>query len=119
MRYFYERPSEFKVTKAKVYTCNHQVYNSCTLYKDGDLGLAVIQQRYFVTRKYTWWSEIDPWLVDDIYNQPDFKEYFKSRARKAVNGLYPTVTVRQLMHSLGMRPIHKEPWETVFDRKEV
>lgn len=119
MRYFYEKPKEYTASKAKVYDCNHPLYFSCTLYLDGEKGLAVIQQRFDHARKCTWWSEIDPWLVDDIYNQPSFKEYFNLRSATAADGLYPTVTLRQIMHSLGMRPIQKARWETVFDRKEL
>jgi hypothetical protein len=36
-----------------------------------------------------------------------------------MDGLYPTVTVRQIMWSLKMKPIPKEKWETVFDRREI
>lgn len=37
----------------------------------------------------------------------------------ALMGLYPTVTVRQMMWALKMKPMPKERWETVFDRKEI
>ena len=116
---YYQRPEKYKATHGKTYSCNHLIYSSCTLYKKGDKGLAVIQQRLSASRKMTWWSEIDEWLVDDIYNQKGFDEYFERRAKESKNGIYPTVTVRQIMHSLGMRPMQKEPWETVFDRKEI
>ena len=39
--------------------------------------------------------------------------------KKNQNGFYPTVTVRQLMWAIRMKPMKKERWETVFDRKEV
>ena len=32
---------------------------------------------------------------------------------------YPTVTVRQIMWALKMKPIQKERWETVFDRRDI
>ena len=35
------------------------------------------------------------------------------------DGLYPTVTVRQIMWALKMKPIQKERWETVFDRRDI
>lgn len=35
------------------------------------------------------------------------------------SGLYPTVNVRQLMWALRMKPMRKERWETVFDRKDI
>lgn len=32
---------------------------------------------------------------------------------------YPTVTIRQIMWALKMKPIKRERWETVFDRRDV
>lgn len=95
------------------------MYDRCTLFKMGENGLAVIQQRFDTASKTTWWSELDPWLTDDIYLHPRFKKYFDERAGKATDGLYPTVTVRQLMWALKMKPLQRERWETVFDRKNV
>lgn len=116
---YYKKPENFKVTKGVVYKCNHLVYSRCTLYLQNKRGLCVIQQRFDIRAKRTWWSEIDPWLVDDIYKQKGFSDYFKLRSGERVGEVYPTVTVRQIMHSLGMRPLPKELWETVFDRKEI
>lgn len=102
--------------------CDHPVYNRCTLYRKNDLGLGVIQQRYRIAAtglKFTYWSTVDPKLANDIYKQPKFQEYFAKRARRPVNGIYPTVTVRQIMWALRMKPLKKERWETVFDRKEI
>lgn len=99
------------------YICNHPVYNKCTLFQIGNKGLAVIQQRQRAKR--TWWSEIDPWLTDAIYLHPDFKDYFDKRAKEAVDGLYPTVSVRQIMWALKIKPLPKERWETCFDRREI
>ena len=63
---------------------------------------------------------IDPWLTDKIYLHDGFKEYFDSHAkRKNQNGEYPTVTVRQIMWALRMKPLKKERWETVFDRSTI
>ena len=77
MRYHYQKPHIYLSKYGKTYTCNHPIYNKCTLYKIGEIGLAVIQQRFDVLTKRTWWSEIDPWLIDDIYLHPKFLEYFK------------------------------------------
>lgn len=66
-----------------------------------------------------WWDEVDPWLVDNIYLNPRFKKYFDERAKTATDGLYPTVTVRQIMWALKLKPIKRERWETVFDRKDI
>lgn len=102
------------------YICNHPVYNSCTLYEIDNKGLAVIQQRYESETKSTWWSEIDSWVTDAIYLNPHFIDFFNDRAAICdENGLYPTVTVRQIMYALKMKPLPKEKWETVFDRKDI
>lgn len=31
----------------------------------------------------------------------------------------PTVTIRQIMWALKMKPIKRERWETVFDRRDI
>ena len=54
-----------------------------------------------------------------LYLHPHFKEFFDMRSRMATNGLYPTVTIRQIMWALKMKPIKKERWETVFDRRDI
>ena len=75
--------------------CPHPAYSSCTLFKIGDKGLCVIQQVYLSESKLTMWTGIEK------------------------DELYPTVTLRQIMWALRMKPIKKQPWETVFDRKFV
>lgn len=69
--------------------------------------------------KKTWWTEIDPWLVDDLYLNDGFKAYFDEHAKECTDGLYPTVTIRQIIWALKMKPIPRQQWETVFDRKHV
>lgn len=119
MRYHYEKPSIYLSMYGSTYECGHPIYNKCTLYQMNNRGLAVIQQRYNSKDKSTLWGEIDPWLTDDIYLHPNFAEYFNERAGEPVDGLYPTVTVRQLMWALKMKPLPKERWETCFDRKAI
>ena len=119
MRYHFEKPQIYLSMYGRLYICEHPVYNSCTLFEIGTNGLAVIQQRFDKKTKGTWWSEVDPWITDALYLHPGFKEYFDLRAGKCVNGLYPTVTVRQIMWALKMKPIQKQRWETVFDRKDI
>lgn len=118
MRYHYEKPSIYLSMYGKTHVCSHPVYNVCTLYTLGDKGLAVIQQR-FDENKRTWWSEIDPWLTDMLYLHPGFKEFFDARSGEATDGVYPTVTIRQIMWALKIKPIKRERWETCFDRKSV
>ncbi len=118
MRYHYEKP-RINSNYGDTYICNHPVYNRCTLYKIHNKGLAVIQQRFNHDTKTTWWGEIDPWLTDPIYLHPKFKTYFDSRAEEAKDGLYPTVSIRQIMWALKMKPMPRERWETCFDRKDI
>lgn len=117
MRYHYEKPPTYVSMFGETYICDHPVYDACTLFKIGNKGLAVIQQR--CDDKKTWWSEIDPWLTDDLYLHPRFKEFFDKRADEGTDGLYPTVTIRQIMWALKMKPMQRNRWETCFDRKSV
>lgn len=119
MRYHYEKSGIFSSMYGAVYECDHPVYNRCTLFKIGKLGLAIIQQRYDPKTKRTWWTEIDPWLNDDLYLHPKFMEFFKERAGKCVDGLYPTATIRQIMWALKIKPIRRERWETCFDKRDI
>lgn len=119
MRYHYEKPDIFVSMFGNVYECDHPVYNRCTLFTIGNKGIAVIQQRYDEKTKTTRWTEIDPWLTNDLYLHPNFRTFFEERAGECVDGLYPTVTVRQFMWALKMKPIRRERWETCFDRRSV
>lgn len=119
MRYHFEKPAIYLSVYGEVYICDHPVYSACTLYRNGDKGLAVIQQRYDPKTKTTYWTELDPWLPDRIFLTDRFKKYFDERAGTCTDGLYPTVTVRQIMWALKMKPLPKERWETVFDRRDI
>lgn len=119
MRYHYEKPTIYLSIYGDTYVCNHPVYDRCTLYLIGAKGLAVIQQRHDPASKTTWWSEIDPWLTDSLYLHPGFKKFFDERAGEAMDGLYPTVTIRQIMWGLKKKPLKKERWETTFDRRDI
>lgn len=119
MRYHYEKPVMYLSKYGDAYICDHPVYSSCTLYKIDNRGLAVIQQRYNQETKSTNWTQIDPWLTDDLYLNPGFKKFFDERAKPCSDGLYPTVTIRQIMWALKMKPLPRERWETVFDRRNI
>lgn len=69
--------------------------------------------------KTTNWTEIDPWLTDTLYLHNRFKDFFDKRSGESINGLYPTVTIRQIMWALKMKPLKREQWETYFDRKNI
>lgn len=119
MRYHFEVPSIYLSLYGELYICDHPVYNRCTLFKIGNRGLAVIQQQFDNITKRTWWSEIDHCLTDCLYLHPKFKEYFDARSGICTDGLYPTVTLRQMMWALKMKPLKRERWETCFDRRNI
>ena len=119
MRYHYEKPTTYSSAYGEIYFCDHPVYSDCTLFKIRDKGLAVIQQRYNPKDKSTVWGKIDPWLTDMIYLHPKFKELFDQRSGERVDGIYPTMTIRQMMWALKLKPIKRQRWETCFDRKTV
>lgn len=96
----------------QTYKCDHPVYSTCTLYLHRGKGLAVIQQRFNSRLKATFWTALDKSLADDILDQENFEEYFNKKADYSSEGLYPTVTVRQVMWALHMKPLKKQPWET-------
>ena len=142
MRYHFEKPDIYRTHYGETYICDHPVYDRCTLFKIGDRGLAVIQQRFNPETKETRWTEIDPWLTDAIYLNPKFKTLFMRQSSTAdtirtkqsgnsnakgsanisndsTNSLYPTLTVRQVMWALKMKPLKREMWESTFDRKPI
>lgn len=119
MRYHYEKPDIYSSRYGRTYKCNHPVYDKCTLFEIGDMGLGVIQQRYDAASKTTKWTEIDPWLTDLLYLNVGFKKFFDDRSGPCKDGLYPTVTIRQIMWGLKLKPIPRERWETCFDRRTV
>lgn len=46
MRYHYEKPTIYLSLYGTTYTCNHSVYDKCTLFQIDNKGLAIIQQRF-------------------------------------------------------------------------
>lgn len=119
MRYHCEKPRIYVSMYGRIYKCSHPVYTQCTLFEIDNKGLGVIQQRYDPTTKVTWWGEIDSWLTDKLYLHPKFKKFFDERSGECVDGLYPTVAIRQIMWALKMKPLKRERWETCFDRREI
>jgi hypothetical protein len=119
MRYHYRQPEFYMSHYGEIYSCDHPVYSRCTLYRMGEKGLAVIQQRFRPGDKTTSWGEIDPWLTDALYLHAGFRALFSERAGPDKDGLYPTMTVRQMMWALKMKPLPKERWETAFDRRDI
>lgn len=120
MRYHSEKPKAYLRPKhGRSYRCEHPVYSRGTLYFHDGVGFVVIQQRYEPVSKHTWWTDIDPWLIEPIYENEGFEAFFRSNASRPVDGIFPTFTVRQVMWALRMKPIEKKPWETVFDHKPI
>lgn len=97
------------------YNCDHPYYDVCTLYLQGNRGIAVIQQKFNSTYKCTWWGALDKDVAKDIYENELLDDYLAENAKESgKDGLYPTITVRQLMGALKMKPLKKQPWETRF-----
>lgn len=119
MRHHYEKPAIYSSIYGVNYACDHPIYDECTLYLINKKGLAVIQQRFNPITKSTIWGKIDPWLTDALCSHPKFKEFFDERSGESVDGLYPTVTIRQIMWALKIKSIKKERWETCFDRRDI
>ena len=119
MRYHYEKPTTYSSLYGITHKCDHPVYNECTLFKINQNGLVVIQQRYDPTNKTTYWNSIDPWLIDDLYLHKRFEVFFNERSGECINGIYPTITIRQIMWGLKMKPLSRERWETCFDRRII
>lgn len=125
MRYHYEKPTKYTQMYGQKHCCDHPIYNTCTLFTIGNKGLAVIQQRFDEHSKTTRWGAIDPWLNDLLYLHPRFKQFFDERADVPevdvfkTNYIYPTVTIRQIMWGLKIKPLPRERWETCFDRRVI
>lgn len=119
MRYHSEKPEKEDFEERPIFVCDHLVYTKGSLYKTGKKGLVVIQQRYDPIKKSTSWGPVDSWVYDLIFSNKNFRKYFNERAKELSEGFYPTVTVRQIMHALRIKPLPKQPWETYFDRKEI
>lgn len=117
MKYHFKRPDLYLSVYGELYSCDHPVYDRCTLYKINSKGLAVVQQ--YQNGKKTYWDAVEPCLVDQLYIQPGFVEFFNLYSGPCENGLYPTVTIRQIMWALRMKPLPKERWETTFDHKPI
>ena len=76
MIYHYIKPKLYLAIYGDTYVCDHPVYNTCTLFKINEKGLAVIQQRYNPITKSTYWSTINPWLDDKLYLHEKFESFF-------------------------------------------
>lgn len=75
MRYHCKKPEIYSTIYRVTYRCNHSVYDTCILFKINDKVLAIIQQRYNSSNKTTYWTNIDPWLVDELYLHTKFEEF--------------------------------------------
>ena len=80
MRHHCEKTVLYSSMYRMTYSCNHPVYDKCTLFKINSKGLAAIQQRFDQDSKHTYWSEIDPWLVDALYLHTKFGDFFEDIA---------------------------------------
>lgn len=119
MRYHYQF-SEGSGTAGKVYLCDHPLYSRCTLFKEGEVGLAVVQLSFNHWLKNLFWEPIHPYLASDIFKNENFKTVFDSLSGQPdENGIYPTVNVRSLMWALRMPPLEKTESDVEFTISEL
>ena len=112
MKYYYEPPGEWSHKNWCVYYCNHPMYKRCTLYRHGELGLAVVQKRFDAKTRSIWWGSVDPPIAYDISIQDGFWTFFNDCATLPDRrGNYYTVSLRKIMWALRMKPLRKEFWE--------
>ena len=112
MKYHYSPSNDVKTGAGEIYVCDHPLFCKCTLYKNGEKGLIVVQEHYNKKTKARWWGPVEPRLSYDIYVSPNFSKYFAENASEIdKNGLYPVVSVRKIMWALRMKPLKKEIWE--------
>ncbi len=114
MRYHYEKPVIYLSMYGVTYICDHPAYSKYTLYQISGKRLAVIQQRFDEDTKKTWWGEIDPWLTDVLYLHHGFKKFFDERSGTCTDGLYPTVTIRQIMWGFKTKTYTKRTMENLL-----
>lgn len=112
MRYYTERPGAMSRIRRYRYKCNHMLYSECTLLQDEEKGLVIVQKRFNARLKIFWYGPVESWLMDEISRQPGYTSYFDEHAEKPSDGIYPTVTVRQIMWALRMKPLRKDEWES-------
>lgn len=98
MRYYYEKPEYYTVTKAKTVTTDDELYSQCTLYEVDGKGLKVVQLRFNPKLKVFFYGPIDDYLIDDIFSRNGFKELLTEPP-------YKTIDVRKLMWKLRMKPL--------------
>lgn len=119
MKHYYDKPVVYFSMYGETYICSHPVYDKCTLFRIKNRGFSVIQQRFDPATKSTFWTDIDPWLTDELYLNIGFKKFFDKHADTDIDGIFPTFTIRQIMWALKMKPLPRELWETSFDRKDI
>ena len=115
MRYHYKENADRTNTYGELYFSDNPVYSRGILFKIGNKGIVVIQQRYDPETKHAWWSEIDTRLCNELYLHPRFKSYFEKIAGED----FSTISLRHLVWELRMKPLKRERWETYFDRHYI
>ena len=106
MKYFYQKPEITEPLYGETIILDHPVYKIGTLFLQNGKGLVITQRRF--SAKYVYWDALDPWLANDIYLHPKFRQFFEIHATEED---YPILQVRKVMWSLRMKPLQKEFWE--------
>lgn len=98
MRYYYEKPQTYTVSKGRTEKVDAELYSECTLYEVNGKGLRVVQLRFNPKLKVFFYGPIDDYLIDDIFSREGFLENLSDPP-------YKTIEVRQLMWKLRMKPL--------------
>ena len=111
MKYYYEKPENW-ISAGRIYYCDAPTYNYCTLFRNGNVGLAVIQEHYSKDKKARWWGPVEPWISGELWRHKDFGKFLIDNSGEPnEKGVFPTIQLRKLMWRLRMKPLRKEFWE--------
>lgn len=112
MKYHYTKPDKWD-KHGDIYRSGNKLFNKATIFRNGKLGIIVIQQHFNPETKHMWWGEVDPWIASDILSNERFEEvFYKFASEKIPGGDFPVIQLRKLMWELRMKPLKKEFWES-------
>lgn len=87
---------------------DHKWYDGATRISNRDgKALYLIQKKWNKRLKASFWSTVDPGLVNDILDNPKFEDLF----RESSDHTEQHYKVRSVMWALGMKRPPLEPWE--------
>lgn len=115
MKYFYEKPDVWDMNPGETVNVDHPLFNRCTVFREDDTGIMIVQQYFNPITKVKWWGPVEPWLSSNVYYNAGFENYFHERATPMdESGLFYITSIRKIMWALRMKPLPKEFWEEDF-----